>query len=167
MVEIFLPTYLTYLTYLTYNTSIAVLPIILGPETPVLRSKTQKIPKVTKEIQKLLRDMQDTVKDAQGAGLAAPQIGQSLRMCLALINGRMTPLINPDITWKSDEKDIAEEGCLSIPKITVEVPRSREITMRYQDAKGKTQERKLADFDARVVQHEVDHLDGVLIVDYL
>lgn len=110
--------------------------------------------------------MAATVKKAEGAGIAAPQVGHSLRMCLALINGKMTPLINPKILSRSKEQDVMEEGCLSIPGLTVEVPRSVEIKLRYQNEKGEDQERILKDFDARVVQHEVDHLDGILIVDY-
>jgi peptide deformylase len=144
----------------------AVLPVITGQDHPVLRAKTKPVAKVTKEIQKLIRDMQDTVKAEDGAGLAAPQIGRSERLCLALIAGRMTPLVNPAITWKSPETETAEEGCLSLPGIAVAVPRSIAISVKYLDAKGKPQERKLRDFDARVVQHEVDHLEGVLIVDY-
>ncbi|TSC98822.1 MAG: peptide deformylase [Candidatus Peregrinibacteria bacterium Greene1014_49] len=110
--------------------------------------------------------MQDTVKDADGAGIAAPQVGRTERICLALISGKMIPLINPKITSKSKEQESAEEGCLSLPDIAVSVPRSVEISLKYMDAKGKPQERKLRDFDARVVQHEVDHLEGILIVDY-
>lgn len=121
---------------------------------------------MTKEIHALLKDMKDTVKDADGAGIAAPQIGRTERICLTLISGKMIPLINPQITWKSKEQDPAEEGCLSLPGIVVLIPRSVEITLQYLDAKGKPQERRLRAFDARVVQHEVDHLEGVLIVDY-
>ena len=124
------------------------------------------MPKVTKEILKLIKDLQETVKDADGAGIAAPQVARTERVCLALISGKMIPLINPKITSKSKEQESAEEGCLSLPGIAVIVPRSTEITLKYLDAKGKSQERKLHDFDARVVQHEVDHLEGVLIVDY-
>ena len=144
----------------------SVLPILIGADHPMLRKKTKPVAKVTKEILKLLKDMQETVKDADGAGIAAPQIGRTERICLALISGKMIPLINPKITAKSKEQETAEEGCLSLPGIAVSIPRSVEITLKYMDAKGKTQERKLRDFDARVVQHEVDHLEGVLIVDY-
>jgi len=142
------------------------LPIITGEDNPVLRTKTEKIPTITKDILKLVKNMQETVDDAKGAGLAAPQIGKSLRVCIALINGKQTPLINPKITWRSGKKDSMEEGCLSLPGIWLPIKRPVAITLTYQDAKGKDQERKLKDFDARVVQHEIDHLEGVLIVDY-
>lgn len=145
----------------------AVLPIVLGADTPILRAKTKKVPAVTKDILKLIKDMNATVKHAEGAGLAAPQVNRSERVCLALINGKMTPLINPDITWKSEETVKMEEGCLSLPGINVDVPRAVEVRLTYLNEKGEAQERHLHDFDARVVQHEVDHLDGVLMTDYL
>ena len=145
----------------------AVLPIVTGQDTPVLRTKTEEVPAVTKEIKKLISDMEDTVREAQGAGLAGPQVGKSLRLCIALINSKFTPLINPSITWKSEETDVMEEGCLSLPDVPwKEIERPIAIQITYLDTKGQTQERKLEGFDARVVQHELDHLDGVLIVDY-
>jgi peptide deformylase len=150
-----------------YGMRMAVLPILTGADHPMLRTRTQPVAKVTKDILKILRNMQDTVEDAEGAGIAAPQIERIERICLALIAGRMTPLINPEIAVQSKEMDTAEEGCLSLPGTVVAVPRHTEITITYLDAKGKRQQRKLRDFDARVVQHEVDHLEGVLIVDYL
>ena len=144
-----------------------VLPIITGADTPILRTKTKKVPAVTKDIQKLLKDMEETTVAADGLGLAAPQIGSDLRVCVARINGRLTPLVNPEITWKSPVTETAEEGCLSLPNIWVPVSRAVEIVVRYQTARGDKKELKLADMDARVVQHETDHLDGKLIVDYV
>lgn len=149
-----------------YTSFIAILPIITGADTPVLRTKTKKVSQVTREVLSLIKDMEATTKKADGLGLAAPQVGTSLRLCIARMNGRLTPLINPEILWKSDEIEVAEEGCLSLPNLWMNVPRSVEITVRYQDAKGAEQERKLKGLDARVVQHEVDHLDGILITDY-
>lgn len=144
----------------------AVLPILTGANNPILRKKTQKVGKVTKELQKLIKDMQETTVHADGLGLAAPQIGQSLRVCVAQINNRLTPLVDPEITWRSKQTDVVEEGCLSLPGIWGDVTRPIAITLRYTDARGEKQERKLEGLDARVVQHEVDHLDGILIVDY-
>ncbi len=143
----------------------AVLPIVIGEQQSVLRAKTKEVA-VTKDILKLIKDMEQTTVKADGLGLAAPQIGQSLRLCVAKVNGRLTPLINPHITFKSKETDIMEEGCLSLPNIWLPVPRSTSIVVKYLNAKGQPQERKLEDMDARVVQHEVDHLDGKLITDY-
>ena len=144
----------------------AILPIVKGEDQAVLRAKTETIPAVTKEILKLIKNMEETVVDAQGAGLAAPQIGQSLRICIASINGKYTTLINPEITERSENKHTMEEGCLSLPGIWLEISRPVSITLKYLDTKGNEQERKLERVDARVVQHEVDHLEGVLIVDY-
>ncbi len=145
----------------------AILPIVTGEDTPILRKKTKKVAKVTKEMLELIGNMADTVEAAPGAGIAAPQVGSSHRICLASINSKMTVLINPEITRKSDETDWEEEGCLSLPGLVVPVQRAKEITLRYQNEKGQEQERKLKDWSARVVQHEVDHLNGILIVDYL
>ncbi len=144
----------------------SVLPIITGADTPILRTQAQKVPQVTKEIVKLIRDMQSTVKSAEGLGIAAPQVGVSWMVCLAKFNGKMHPMINPKILWKSEETSVMEEGCLSLPGINVDVERAVEITVRFIDSKGMERELKLHDLDARVVQHEVDHLHGVLIVDY-
>lgn len=143
------------------------LSIITGAKTPILRTKTKRVSTVTKGLQKLLRDMEATLIAAEGLGLAAPQVGQSLRVCLAKIGGRITPLINPDVTWRSEETERAEEGCLSLPGEFAEVPRAVSIVVRYQNARGQEQERKLFSLEARIVQHEIDHLEGVLIVDYV
>lgn len=144
----------------------AILEIVTGADTPVLRQKTEQIAKVDKSTQKLIKDMIETVQKAEGAGLAAPQIGKSLRLCIVMMNGKFTPLINPEITWASEETDLMEEGCLSLPGVWLKVERPTKIRLTYLDHKGKNQERELSDFAARVVQHEVDHLEGVLIVDY-
>ncbi|MCF7844375.1 MAG: peptide deformylase [Kiritimatiellales bacterium] len=144
----------------------AALTIQTGADNPILRKKTELIPKVTKDILKMLKDMKDTMKEEGGIGIAAPQVGYSLRMCWSTFNGKCTAMINPEITWKGKETDIVEEGCLSLPGIDVKVERPTEITVRYLDIKGNEQERKLNGYDARVIQHEVDHLDNVLIVDY-
>jgi len=94
-----------------------VLPIVTGEKNPVLRRKAAKIPKISRETTKLIKDMQQTLQDAEGVGLAAPQVGKSLRLCIVMINGKHTPLINPEITWRSKEMDTMEEGCLSLPGV--------------------------------------------------
>ncbi len=144
-----------------------ILPIVTGQDAPILRKKTVLVKKVTKEIKALVKDMEKTVRHANGAGLAAPQIGRNERIALTLIDRAMIALINPIILWKSDEKSIAEEGCLSLPDVWIDIPRSNEIIVQYQTIDGEIFERKLQGFNARVVQHEVDHLEGILIVDYL
>jgi peptide deformylase len=144
----------------------AVLPIITGADNPILRTKTKEVPSMTKDISKLLKDMEDTLVDANGLGIASPQIGKDLRLCLAKLNDKIIPLINPYITHKSEEMQIAEEGCLSLPSVGIDVPRAAAIAIEYLDINGQTQQRELQDLDARIVQHEIDHLDGILIVDY-
>jgi peptide deformylase len=149
-----------------YNHLIATLPILTGADNPILRTKTKKVPKVTKELLKLLKDMQDTTVSADGLGLAAPQVGRLERVCIVKIGDKLTSLINPAITMKSVAMEIGEEGCLSLPNIWLEVPRATSIVVKYWNVKGEEQERILEHMDARVVQHEVDHLEGILIVDY-
>jgi peptide deformylase len=144
----------------------AVLNILTGENNPILRTPTLRAAKVTKDILKILKDMEETTIASNGLGIAGPQVGQSLRICIVKIGDKLQPLINPDITWRSTEMTVAEEGCLSLPGIWKEIARPAAITVRYLDAKGREQERRLTDLDARVVQHEVDHLEGKLIVDY-
>lgn len=121
---------------------------------------------MTKDILKLLHDMEETMEQAEGVGLAAPQIGKSLRVCIAVLYGKTTAFINPNIIWQSKEQDIAEEGCLSLPNVWVPVPRARAIMVRFLNRKGKEEERKLDTLPARILQHEIDHLDGILVTDY-
>ena len=144
----------------------AVLPIVSGADTPVLHRETKKIASFTKDLQKLIQNLLDTVHYAEGAGLAAPQIGISERVAVARIGEEFIPLVNPEILWRSEQIVFGEEGCLSLPNVWLNVPRSTDIILRYVDSNGKEFEKKLSGFDARVVQHEVDHLDGILIIDY-
>ncbi len=144
-----------------------VLPIITGESSPILRTRTKRVATIGKDVQKLLKDMQETTVAADGLVLAAPQVGSELRVCIARINGKLTPLVNPEITWRSPTTETAEEGCLSLPGTWVPVSRAVEITLKFQTAKGELKELKLKDMDARVVQHETDHLDGRLIIDYV
>ena len=144
----------------------AILPIVIGPDNPLLRIKTKRVSKITKELKQLIKDMIDTMHEASGVGLASPQVARTERVCIAMIGGKVTPLINPKIIGRSKETELDQEGCLSLPNVWMMISRSVEIMLQYTDLRGKKQERKLLGFDARVVQHEVDHLEGVLIVDY-
>ena len=144
----------------------AVVPIIMGKDHPTLRRKTDRVQAFDKELKKLIGNLRDTVEDANGAGLASPQIDVNKRVCIAKIGKKFVPLINPEIVWRSEETWVMEEGCLSLPDTWIDVRRPESIVLAYFDEKGKMQERKLDMLDARVVQHEVDHLEGVLIVDY-
>lgn len=142
-----------------------VLPIITGASTPILKKKTVRVKKMTKELLQLIEDMQETMMDAKGAGIAAPQMNRNERICIAKIGEEFVPLVNPEITWKGKREDTMEEGCLSLPNLWIDITRPTEIVLEFETPKGKHRELKLSGFDARVVQHEVDHLDGILIVD--
>lgn len=140
------------------------LPLIKEP-APLLRLKAQKIEKVTPEIERLILDMAETMKTEKGVGLAAPQVGQSICLCLIATEDGPLALINPQILWKSLRNDIEEEGCLSCPNIWGLVKRSKSIYLMAEDKNGKKFSFKAKGFLARVIQHELDHLKGVLIID--
>jgi len=116
------------------------------------------------EIQKLVKNMISTMNEASGAGLAAPQIGQSLRICTIQCDGEIFVLINPKITAYSREKEINEEGCLSFPGKFIPVKRSTKIKARYLDEKGNEIKIKAEGMLARIIQHETDHLNGILFI---
>jgi peptide deformylase len=145
---------------------------------PVLRTRARAIdPKDigSPRIQKLIDDMFETMREYQGVGLAAPQVHESLRLFVAGFtpgehdeeDNRMPlmALINPEITPAGDAVVEDWEGCLSIPDIRGRVPRARQIVVRAYDRRGKQIELKASGFTARVIQHETDHLDGVLFFD--
>lgn len=149
------------------------LPIVTGKDTPVLRAKAKPVAKVTKQVKKLIKNMRDTLAsdEVNGVGIAAAQIGESVQVFLATIGGqdtgKLTVFINPKILYKSKETAIDEEGCLSLPNQFAKIARPISIVIEYTDESGKTSQRELHEFDARVVQHEYDHLQGVLFIDYL
>jgi len=134
---------------------------------PVLRSKAKKVEKVTEKTNQLIDNMFETMYEEDGVGLAAPQVGMLKRIAVIDI-GEDNPivLINPEIIEESG-KAIMEEGCLSIPERTGEVIRSKNIKVRSLDREGKQIEFEAEGFEARAIQHEMDHLDGVLFIDKL
>jgi peptide deformylase len=137
-----------------------------------LRQVADAIPAVTDEIKTLARDMLDTMYEAPGIGLAAPQVGELKRLVVMDLSKEGEPrdpivMINPEILKYSEETVTTEEGCLSIPEIYYDVERPAEVTVRYTDLDGKTVEREAKDRLAICIQHELDHLDGVLYIDYL
>lgn len=154
-----------------------VLPIVTYDDD-VLREDTKTVRKNSDELQQLIDDMFDTMYNADGVGLAAPQIGKSLRIFVADANvyveenedtepyGPVT-MINPKITVKSDETITMDEGCLSIPDVMGPVNRPAAITVRFKDRDFNDQEVAFEGHLARVIQHEIDHLDGVLFIDHL
>jgi peptide deformylase len=137
-----------------------------------LRQVADPIEKIDASIKALAKDMLDTMYDAPGIGLAAPQIGEMKRivvMDLAKEGEKPDPIvmINPEILKYSEDTVTSEEGCLSIPEIYYEVERPADITVKYTDLDGKTVEKDATDRLAVCIQHELDHLDGVLYIDYL
>ena len=139
---------------------------------PVLKQKTENVEKVDKEVQKLLDDMLETMYATNGCGLAAPQIGVSKKIVVIDIaheGEEPNPIymVNPEIIWRSDEKVCGEEGCLSVPGQRAEVERFASVRIRYLDYIGNEQEMMAEDFLAIAVQHELDHLDGILYIDHL
>ena len=145
--------------------------ILIEPD-PILRKKCEPLDKVDDSIRKLMNDMLETMYAAPGIGLAAIQIGVLKRLVVIDIskeNEKKNPLffVNPEIVYKSKQTSIYEEGCLSIPGQFAEVERPSECTLNYIDFNGKKKELKATGLLATCIQHEVDHLDGILFIDYL
>ena len=132
---------------------------------PVLRSKAKEIDEVNKKTLTLIDNMFDTMYEEDGVGLAAPQVGILKRIAVVDIReGNKIILINPEII-EEEGKAIMEEGCLSIPGETGDVIRAEKIKVRTLDKEGKEIEFEAEGFEARAIQHEIDHLDGILFVD--
>jgi len=149
----------------------AIRPIVLVPD-PVLRKEAAPVAVVDDTIRQLMDDMLETMYDAPGIGLAAPQIGLSLRVIVmdcSEDDDAPEPLkmVNPEIIWASDETESMEEGCLSIPGHRGEVTRPQAVSVRYLDEHGTAQELAAEGLLAVCIQHEIDHLNGVLFIDYL
>jgi len=153
----------------------AIREIIILPDKR-LRLVSKPVEKVTAEIRKLADDMLETMYDAPGIGLAAIQIAEPVRLVTMDLakrdeNGEGTPrprvFVNPEILSSSDEKSVYEEGCLSIPEYYEEVERPAKVRVRFSDLDGKVHEEEADGLYATCIQHEIDHLNGVLFVDYL
>ncbi|MEA3336484.1 MAG: peptide deformylase [Chloroflexota bacterium] len=145
---------------------------LIGDE--ILRKKARKVKKFDRKLHQLIDDMVETMRDAPGIGLAAPQVGVSQRVIVVefpedeedLESNRLYEVVNPQIVFASEDIVEGEEGCLSIPDILGEVWRAQMVVLKGQDRNGKTQRLEAHDWLARVFQHEVDHLDGVLFIDH-
>lgn len=131
---------------------------------PVLRQVAAKVTKVDKKIKRLLSDMADTMYEADGVGLAAPQVGVSSRIVVIDIGEGVIEMINPEIICK-EGTCINVEGCLSVPNFDGEVERAKSVKVKYQDRNGKPVVLDATDLLAIAVQHELDHLDGILFID--
>ena len=148
----------------------ALIPIITIPD-PVLRKVAAPVPEITDGVQQLLMDMAETMYNAPGIGLAAPQINISQRLIVMDCGKDETPellkMINPEIISRSDELAVLEEGCLSIPDQTADVGRPAIVEVKYTDIAGGERRLTCEGLLAACVQHEVDHLDGVLFIDHI
>ena len=149
----------------------AVLPIVLLPD-PILRKRAEPVERVDDTIRQLMDDMLETMYDAPGIGLAAPQIGISKRIIVMdcsddEVEAEPIGMINPEILTSGDDTCTMEEGCLSIPGHRGDVTRPASIEVRYLDRDGAVQERAFDGLLAICIQHEIDHLNGVLFIDYL
>jgi peptide deformylase len=148
------------------------LPIITLPD-PILRKKSEAVETVEDDVRSLASNMLETMYAAPGIGLAAVQVGVLRRLIVMdTVKGEDVPknpfvLINPEIVSFGDTPRLHEEGCLSIPQMYAEVERPALVRVRYIDIEGKQQEQDFADLQATVVQHEIDHLEGVLFIDHL
>ena len=145
---------------------------ILKLPDPILRKRAKLVERVDADLRRLMNDMLASMYDAPGIGLAAPQIGILRRLIVmdpAKDEAPKNPVImvNPEILARSAEMRTHEEGCLSIPEITAEIERPAKTRVAYIDREGKKQEMELEGIWSTLVQHEIDHLNGVLFIDYL
>lgn len=143
---------------------------------PILREKSEFVDEINGEIREFCQDMIKLMRKNKGVWLAAPQVGKNLRIIVTtqrdMKKGKEkllaeTIMINPEIKEVSQDMIIWEEACISLPDILGKVKRHKSITVEYLDIKGNKQKKKLKDFDAVIVQHEMDHLEGVLFTDKL
>ena len=138
---------------------------------PVLRKKAKKVETFNDSLKTLIEDMAETMYDAPGIGLAAPQIGESLQLLVVNTSkedavNEYTAIVNPKIVAKEGNQ-LDEEGCLSVPDLTANVERFKKITLTYQDPDGNEMELTAEDRFAVILQHEIDHLNGILFIDHL
>ena len=138
---------------------------ILGD--PILKTKARPVERFDKELLDEVARMSVLMHDAIGIGLAAPQVGISHRVLVYRVepDSRTVALVNPEIEWSSRDQEISEEGCLSLPMIHVDVERPVAVLVRAQDEHGEQMTIEATGLEARVIQHEIDHLDGILILD--
>lgn len=151
---------------------------ILESTEPSLRKKSKPVHKIDKKIKKIIKDLKDTIavqKDPEGVGLAAPQIGKNLRIFVIKPDNKITTFINPEIIHASKKTQQPKgkknkkimEGCLSLPHYYGPLKRANEVKVRYLNEEGKTVTKVFRGLEAQIIQHEIDHLDGILFVDRL
>jgi len=140
--------------------------VIVKYPDPILREKAEQVKRINDRLLRLLDDMAETMYQAEGVGLAAPQVGVSKRVFVVDVGDEhgLLEFINPEIISKEGEQ-FGPEGCLSIPGISGDVRRARKVKVRALNREGKTFELEAEDYLARAIQHELDHLNGVLFID--
>ncbi len=149
-----------------------ILPILIHPD-PRLKKVCEPVPEITDELRTLAQNMLATMYHAPGIGLAAPQVGITQRLLVAdtVKEGQGEPrpliMINPEIVASSEERNVYDEGCLSIPEQYAEVERPAEVTIAWTDENGTAHQESFGGLWATCLQHEIDHLNGVLFIDYL
>jgi peptide deformylase len=146
-------------------------PLVILPDA-VLRRTSELVGSITPEIRTLVADMFETMYDAPGVGLAAIQVGVAKRVVTidtSKEEGVREPrvFINPEIVWSSEEKRVYDEGCLSIPEYYAEVERPDRVRVKFRDIEGREQEIEADGLLATCIQHEIDHLNGVLFIDHI
>jgi peptide deformylase len=139
---------------------------ILTAEEPILRERAKKVTHFDASLHRLLHEMVEAMRDAPGIGLAANQIGVPLQIAVIELEEKVTELINPQIVRGSGEA-IDWEGCLSVPGFVAEVKRHQKVTVKARDRHGREFRVKGDELFARALQHEIDHLNGILYIDYL
>jgi peptide deformylase len=149
----------------------ALLPIITAPD-PRLKIKARRVAAVDDEVRQLMDDMLETMRKSIGIGLAAPQVGIAKRVIVVDVaregeKPQPMMLANPEILWRSEELTTGSEGCLSLPEHYAEVTRPDKIRLRYLDYQNEFREIEASGLLATCLQHEIDHLDGVLFVDHI
>ncbi|MEK0082507.1 peptide deformylase [Benzoatithermus flavus] len=148
----------------------ALLPILQAPH-PILKTRAEPVAAIDDDLRRLVADMLETMYKAPGIGLAAPQVGVLKRLVVVDVaegeERRPMALVNPEILWRSDTLATAEEGCLSLPGQFADVTRPEAIRLRYATEHGEEREIEADGLLARCIQHEIDHLDGILFVDHL
>ena len=144
----------------------AIIPIHVVPD-PILRQKSKRVRNIDGSIKKLIESMQETMHSAGGVGLAAPQLGTLLRVIVIGMPGEEdVVLINPEIVRRKGER-MVDEGCLSIPGYVGQIKRAESVRVKGRDQKGKEIRIKASELMAQALEHEIDHLNGVLYIDYV
>ncbi len=148
----------------------AKLKIITGEKNPILRTMSEPVKKFDSGLKKFAKDLKNTMMATDGLGIAAPQVGKNVRMFVVALNHGsqneiVLTMVNPEIREFGEEVLVAEEGCLSLPGQYGKVERFKQVRVQFFDLDGERQILELSDLNARVIQHEIDHINGVLFID--